>query len=121
MIEQVTHEQTETQTATPKYAPDLTEEQAKEQARSLKALSDPTRLRILSLLSKYAGLLSVQDIVSCFRLEQPTISHHLRILLQAGFIDCQKQSLYVYYYLKAGKLNDVWRGLLYLEFVDPVE
>ena len=66
----------------------------------LKALADPTRLRILSLLSRYEGEVCVFEIVESFTLEQPTISHHLRILRDAGLVDCRKKGLWAYYYVR---------------------
>ncbi len=83
----------------PKYIPTLSEEEAVGQARLLKALADPTRLRILSLLSRHEGEVCVFDIVESFTLGQPTISHHLRILRDAGLIDCRKAGPWAYYYV----------------------
>jgi ArsR family transcriptional regulator, arsenate/arsenite/antimonite-responsive transcriptional repressor len=83
----------------PKFAPTLTEDEAVSQARVLKALVDPTRLRILSLISRYEGEACVSEIVESFTLEQPTISHHLRILRDAGLVDCRKKALWSYYYV----------------------
>lgn len=99
----------------PKFTPTLTEEEAKSQARLLKALADPTRLRILSLLSRHAGDISVFEIVECFTLEQPTISHHLRILRDAGLVDCRKKGLWAYYYVCPEKLTEAQRVLTLLD------
>jgi ArsR family transcriptional regulator len=99
---------------TPKFVPTLTEEDAVVQARLLKALADPTRLRILSLLSRHEGEVCVFEIVESFTLEQPTISHHLRILRDAGLVDCRKKGLWAYYYVRRDALNrarDVIDGL----------
>lgn len=90
---------------TPKFVPTLTEEDAVIQARLLKALADPTRLRILSLLSRHEGEVCVFEIVESFTLEQPTISHHLRILRDAGLVDCRKKGLWAYYYVRREALN----------------
>ncbi|GHO89093.1 ArsR/SmtB family transcription factor [Dictyobacter formicarum] len=90
---------------TPKFVPTLTEEDAVVQARLLKALADPTRLRILSLLSRHEGEVCVFEIVESFTLEQPTISHHLRILRDAGLVDCRKKGLWAYYYVRREALN----------------
>jgi ArsR family transcriptional regulator, arsenate/arsenite/antimonite-responsive transcriptional repressor len=98
----------------PKFVPTLTEEDAVVQARLLKALADPTRLRILSLLSRHEGEVCVFEIVESFTLEQPTISHHLRILRDAGLVDCRKKGLWAYYYVRRDALNrarDVIDGL----------
>ncbi len=90
---------------TPKFVPSLTEEEAIGQARLLKALADPTRLRILSLLNKHEGEVCVFEIVESFTLEQPTISHHLRILRDAGLVDCRKKGLWAYYFVRRDALN----------------
>lgn len=89
----------------PKFAPTLTEDEAITQARLLKALADPTRLRILSLLSRHEGEVCVFEIVESFTLEQPTISHHLRILRDAGLVDCRKKGLWAYYYVRRDALS----------------
>ena len=89
----------------PKFAPTLTEDEAVGQARLLKALADPTRLRILSLLSRHEGEVCVFEIVESFTLEQPTISHHLRILRDAGLVDCRKKGLWAYYYVRREALT----------------
>jgi ArsR family transcriptional regulator len=88
-----------------KFVPTLSEGDAVVQARLLKALADPTRLRILSLLSRHEGDICVFEIVDCFRLEQPAISHHLRILLDAGLVDYRKRGLWVYYYMRREALG----------------
>ena len=95
--------------------PALTEEEAVTQARLLKALADPTRLRILSLLSRHEGEVCVFEIVESFTLEQPTISHHLRILRDAGLVDCRKKGLWAYYYVRREALSraqEVINGLV---------
>lgn len=89
----------------PKFAPTLSEDEAVGQARLLKALADPTRLRILSLLSRHEGEVCVFEIVESFTLEQPTISHHLRILRDAGLVDCRKKGLWAYYYVRREALS----------------
>ncbi len=89
----------------PKFVPTLTEDEAVTQARLLKALADPTRLRILSLLSRYEGEVCVFEIVENFTLRQSTISHHLRILHDAGLVDCRKKGLWAYYYVRREALN----------------
>ena len=89
----------------PKYIPTLSEEEAVKQARLLKALADSTRLRILSLLSRHEGEVCVFEIVKSISLEQPTISHHLRILRDAGLVDCRKKGLWAYYYVQRDALK----------------
>src|SRR5690348_4874709 len=98
----------------PRYIPALSEEDAAWRARLLKALADSTRLRILSLLSRYEGEVCVFEIVESFTLEQPTISHHLRVLRDAGVVDCRKKGLWAYYYVRRealGRARDVIENL----------
>ena len=100
--------------AVPKFVPTLTEDEAVGQARLLKALADPTRLRILSLLGRHEGEVCVFEIVESFTLEQPTISHHLRILRDAGLVDCRKKGLWAYYYVRRealGRARDIINSL----------
>lgn len=66
-------------------------------AGKLKALADPTRLRMLDLLVRRDAPLCVCEITERFPLHQPTISHHLRILRQAGLISGEKRGVWSYY------------------------
>ncbi len=58
-------------------------------AMHLKALADPSRLRMVALLAQQREPLCVCDITNQFEQQQPTISHHLRLLREAGFVDCE--------------------------------
>lgn len=87
------------------FAPSLSEEDARIQARLLHALSDPTRIRMISLLHRHGGDINVFEIVSCFNLQQPTISHHLAILRNAGLIDYHKRGLFCFYFVKPDMLH----------------
>ncbi|MBD2828665.1 helix-turn-helix transcriptional regulator [Streptomyces globisporus] len=78
----------------------LDEEQAEELAKVFKALGDPVRLRLLSMIaSRAGGEVCVCDLTPAFDLSQPTISHHLKLLRQAGLIDCERRGTWVYYWL----------------------
>ena len=68
-------------------------------ADRLKALADPTRLRMVELLASQTQPLCVCDITAQFALHQPTISHHLRILRRAGLIDCEKRGVWAFYWV----------------------
>ena len=66
--------------------------------RMLKAIADPTRLRLLSLvLSHEGGEACVCDLTPYFDLSQPTISHHLKVLHEAGLLDREKRGTWVFY------------------------
>ena len=75
--------------------------------KTLSALADPTRLGIVTMLARCGEPVCVCEIVDGFELGQPTISHHLRLLREAGLVDCEKRGLWVYYWLKPGALNEV--------------
>ncbi|MET7272883.1 metalloregulator ArsR/SmtB family transcription factor [Streptomyces flaveolus] len=78
----------------------LDEDQAVELAKVFKALGDPVRLRLLSMIaSRAGGEVCVCDLTPAFDLSQPTISHHLKLLRQAGLIDCERRGTWVYYWL----------------------
>jgi ArsR family transcriptional regulator len=82
----------------PVAAPTLSERQTVTIADRLKALADPTRLRMLDLLVQQAEPLCVCDLTDQFPQNQPTISHHLRLLRQAGLVDTEKRGIWSYYW-----------------------
>ena len=76
----------------------LSDEAAVELARMLKALSDPVRLRLLSVVASHAGgEACVCDISAGIDVTQPTISHHLKVLRTAGLLDSERRGSWVYY------------------------
>ncbi|WP_079176886.1 helix-turn-helix transcriptional regulator [Streptomyces sp. MUSC 14] len=84
----------------------LDEERASELARVFKALGDPVRLRLLSMIaSREGGEVCVCEMTPAFDLSQPTISHHLKLLRQAGLIDCERRGTWVYYWVLPGALD----------------
>ncbi|MEU6589739.1 metalloregulator ArsR/SmtB family transcription factor [Streptomyces sp. NPDC046881] len=84
----------------------LDEDQAADLAKIFKALGDPVRLRLLSLIaSRAGGEVCVCDLTPAFELSQPTISHHLKLLRQAGLIDCERRGTWVYYWVLPGTLD----------------
>lgn len=84
----------------------LDQDQAAELAKIFKALGDPVRLRLLSMIaSRAGGEVCVCDLTPAFELSQPTISHHLKLLRQAGLIDCERRGTWVYYWALPGTLD----------------
>jgi ArsR family transcriptional regulator len=76
----------------------LSAEAAVELAAKLKALSDPVRLRLLSVVASHAGgEACVCDLSVGIELTQPTISHHLKVLRTAGLLDSERRGSWVYY------------------------
>ena len=78
----------------------LTEDSAGDLARMFKALGDPVRLRLLSRVASHAGgEACVCDLSAGFDLTQPTISHHLKVLREAGLLECERRGTWVYYWV----------------------
>ena len=77
----------------------LSIEQARQVAPLLKALADPVRLRLLSLVASHeGGEACICDLNAAFELSQPTISHHMKVLHEAGLVaDRDKRGVWVYY------------------------
>ncbi|MFC7448926.1 ArsR/SmtB family transcription factor [Rhodococcus daqingensis] len=91
----------------------LTEDWAGDLARMFKALGDPVRLRLLSLVASHAGgEACVCDISESFDLSQPTISHHLKVLREAGLLDCERRGTWVYYWVIPSALQQLSAVLL---------
>ena len=83
----------------------LSPEQAEQVAPLLKALADPARLRLMSLVASHpGGEACVCDLNDAFDLSQPTISHHLKVLHESGLLDRDKRGVWVYYRARAQAL-----------------
>jgi ArsR family transcriptional regulator, arsenate/arsenite/antimonite-responsive transcriptional repressor len=83
----------------------LSAEQAERIAPLLKALGDPVRLRLMSLVASHpGGEVCVCDLNSAFDLSQPTISHHMKVLHEAGLVDREKRGVWVYYRARTAAL-----------------
>lgn len=77
-------------------------------AQVFKALGDPVRLRLVSLIgARQGGEVCVCDLTSAFDLTQPTISHHLKILREAGLIDSRRRGTWVYYRIVPAALERI--------------
>ena len=86
----------------------LTEQQSDTLASGFKALGDPVRLRLLSLIASHeGGEACVCDISGSFDLSQPTISHHLKVLREAGLLDCERRGTWVYYWVIPAALQQL--------------
>lgn len=84
----------------------LTSDQAAGLTPMFKALADPVRLRLISLLASTTEL-CVCDLSSAFDLAGPTISHHLKVLREAGLIDSQRRGTWIYYRAKPAVLGQL--------------
>ena len=98
--------------STPLVRDPISETAAVSLAQIFKALADPVRLRLVSIIGAHqGGEVCVCDLVTRFDLTQPTISHHLKVLRTAGLIDCERRGTWVYYWLVPAALERV-SGLL---------
>jgi ArsR family transcriptional regulator len=91
----------------PVVYPDVAREQAQRMAAIAKALADPVRLQLVDVLRKHAGKVCVCELVPLFELSQPTVSHHLKVLRNAGLVESERQGLWVYYYVVPGALDEL--------------
>jgi ArsR family transcriptional regulator, arsenate/arsenite/antimonite-responsive transcriptional repressor len=87
--------------------PDVEREQAERMARIAKALGDPIRLQLVDVLRKHAGKVCVCELVPLFELSQPTVSHHLKVLRDAGVVDSERRGLWAYYYVLPTALDEL--------------
>jgi ArsR family transcriptional regulator, arsenate/arsenite/antimonite-responsive transcriptional repressor len=80
-------------------------------SRVLKAIAEPNRLRVLSLVAARDGAACACDLTEPLGLTQPTVSHHLKTLVDAGLLHREKQGVWAYFSLVPGALDDVARVL----------
>src|SRR5580765_8235688 len=86
----------------------MSRDQAEQIAPLMKALADPVRLRLLSLVASHEqGEACVCDLTDAFDLSQPTISHHLKVLHDSGLLDREKRGVWVYYRARVDALNNL--------------
>jgi ArsR family transcriptional regulator, arsenate/arsenite/antimonite-responsive transcriptional repressor len=91
----------------PVVYPDVQREQAMRMAEGAKALGDPIRLQLVDVLRKHAGKVCVCELVPLFDVAQPTLSHHLKKLRDAGLVDSERQGLWAYYYVIPDALQEL--------------
>ena len=79
--------------------------EADELVEIAKALADPVRLQVVDVLRRQAGEVCVCDLQSLFDISQPTLSHHLRRLREAGLVGVERRGQWAYYYVLPEKLE----------------
>ncbi|WP_159903080.1 ArsR/SmtB family transcription factor [Ornithinibacter aureus] len=86
----------------------LTREAAETSAALLKAVADPVRLQLLSAIRATAdGEACVCDLTPVVGLSQPTVSHHLKVLVEAGLLEREKRGTWAWFRLVPARLDDV--------------
>jgi ArsR family transcriptional regulator len=96
----------------PVVYPDVERREAERMATIAKALGDPIRLQLVDVLRKHAGKVCVYELVPLFDVSQPTVSHHLKVLRQAGIVGSERVGLWAYYYVEPEALEELssWLG-----------
>ena len=95
----------------PVVYPDVEREEAERVAAVAKALGDPIRLQLVDVLRKHAGSVCVCELVPLFDVGQPTVSHHLKVLRDAGIVGSERRGLWAYYYVIPDALKELSRWL----------
>ena len=91
----------------PLVYPDVDHDRAIRVAEVAKALGDPIRLQLVDVLRKHAGKVCVCELVPLFDISQPTLSHHLKKLREAGIVDSERRGLWAYYYVLPDALEEL--------------
>jgi ArsR family transcriptional regulator, arsenate/arsenite/antimonite-responsive transcriptional repressor len=91
----------------PVVYPDVDRAEAIRMAEVAKALGDPIRLQLVDVLRKHAGEVCVCELVPLFHVSQPTLSHHLNKLRDAGIVDSERKGLWAYYYVIPDALQEL--------------
>jgi len=91
----------------PVVYPDISRAEAERMAKVAKALGDPIRMQLADVLRKHAGKVCVCELVPLFDLSQPTVSHHLKVLREAGIVESERQGLWAYYYVVPDALKEL--------------
>lgn len=93
---------------TPIVRETLSPQDAEQLAHTMKALADPTRLRLLSIVAASDNAEAcVCDLIEPVGLSQPTVSHHLKVLTEAGFLSRSKRGTWAYFALVPGALERI--------------
>jgi ArsR family transcriptional regulator len=91
----------------PVVYPDLERDEAVRVAAMAKALGEPVRVQLVDVLRKHAGKVCVCELVPLFDLSQPTVSHHLRVLREAGIVGSERVGLWAYYFVVPDALREL--------------
>ncbi len=91
----------------PVVYPDIERSAAERMAQVAKALGDPIRMQLVDVLRRHAGKVCVCELVPLFDLSQPTVSHHLKVLREAGIVGSERRGLWAYYYVNPDALKEL--------------
>jgi ArsR family transcriptional regulator len=91
----------------PVVYPDIERAEAERMASVAKALGDPIRMQLVDVLRKHAGKVCVCELVPLFDLSQSTVSHHLKVLRDAGIVGSERKGLWAYYYVNPDAVGEL--------------
>ncbi len=91
----------------PVVYPDVERSAAARMAAVAKALGDPVRIQLVDVLRRHAGKVCVCELVPLFELSQPTVSHHLKVLREAGIVGSERRGLWAYYFVIPDALEEL--------------
>lgn len=91
----------------PPLEPPLSEAQAATLTRGFAALSDPARLRLFSLIASQPGQVCACSLVEPVGRSQPTVSHHLKVLYEAGLVDKERRGSWIWYWAVPGRIDEL--------------
>jgi ArsR family transcriptional regulator len=87
--------------------PDIEREQAERMGVIARALGDPIGMQLVDVLQMHAGKVCVCELVPLFDLSQPTVSHHLKVLREAGIVGSERRGLWAYYYVNPDAVKEL--------------
>ncbi|MEX2194661.1 MAG: metalloregulator ArsR/SmtB family transcription factor [Thermoleophilaceae bacterium] len=87
--------------------PEIDRQRAERLTALAKALADPVRLQLVDVLRRHAGQVCVCELQPLFDISQPTLSHHLKKLREAGIVGVERRGLWAYYYVNPEALEDL--------------
>jgi len=90
----------------------LSLETAQQFTDDLQILAHPIRIQILTMLARSDGQVCVCDLEGALPVKQPTVSHHLKLLRDAGLIDCERHGLFAYYFVNRTALAELRSRIL---------
>jgi ArsR family transcriptional regulator len=91
----------------PVFYPDVERDTAARMADVAKALGDPIRLQLVDVLRRHAGEVCVCELVPLFGVSQPTLSHHLKKLREAGIVGVERRGLWAYYFVNPESMKEL--------------
>jgi ArsR family transcriptional regulator len=95
----------------PLVQPSVSGNQAARLASLAKALADPIRVQLVDVLRRHAGKVCVCELTPLFDVSQPTVSHHLKVLRDAGLVGVERQGLWAYYYVNPEAVKELNKWL----------